>query len=319
MKAPLKPSALILAGPTATGKTELAHQLARRRCTWILSADSMLIYQGMDIGTAKPTPEQMAECVYRGVNLASPDARFSVHDYLAVVRAIPTEAWETPPIVVGGTGLYLNALLYGLDDEGAPESDVRAELEALLESGGIEALQARARDTFPGLLDQLPDPRNPRRVIRAIERAIGGSPRHSGAWQARRAAAHCLQVPVLDCAPGVLSERIQHRVARMYAAGLLDEVRALRAAFPVWSKTAGQAIGYAEAAAVLAGTLGLDEAMAHTCARTRRLAKRQRTWFRHQLPARWIDTGDRSLDDVAMDIETIWKEPNGCIDLNFNS
>jgi tRNA dimethylallyltransferase len=284
---------LVLVGPTASGKSDIAHLVARRLNLGIISADAMMVYRGMSIGTAKPTPEERGAIPYLGLDLTTHDQSFSVFDYLRAMEqgmsgAEPGAAW----MVAGGTGLYVRALVQGLDDDPGEDLVVRREAEMVLSDGGFEALKTWCCDRQPDLPAQLPpgDLANPRRWIRAVERGISrpdGAPVHAP----------------LTCVVGLrrekmdLEARIRRRVDLMYASGFLDEVRTLRRANPVFSPTASMAIGYAEAMAVLDGKTTQREAMEQTVIRTRQYAKRQMTWFRHQVPTRWIDV--HATDDVA--------------------
>jgi len=297
--------AWILVGPTATGKTAVANELARRLDAVVLSADSMLVYRGMDIGTAKPTPEECRGLAIYGVDLAEPDEHFSVGAWLEAARAAfaAAEARSRDVIVAGGTGLYVNALLRGLD---APAADpaLREELKALTREGGTAALRERAERLSPGSTTQLPDPDNPRRLIRLVERLLAGAAPGGTGLACRGRVVAGLAFP-----PAALADRITARVEAMFENGLLDEVARLRAAYPGFSATAGMGIGYAEAAAVLDGVLTREAAVERIAARTRQLAKRQRTWFRTQLDVEWAD-GPADAGDVARaadDVLEIWK------------
>ena len=297
--------AWILVGPTATGKTAVANELARRLGADVLSADSMLVYRGMDVGTAKPTADDLRGIVVHGIDLADPGEIFSVGAWLAAARAAfaSAEARGRDMIVAGGTGLYVNALLRGLD---APAADpaLRERLEALVRDGGADALRERAERLCPGSTARLPDPGNPRRLIRLVERlSAGAAP--GGAGLACRGRV----VAGLSIAPAALAARIAARVEAMFEGGLLDEVARLRADRPGFSATAGMGIGYAEAAAVLDGVMTREAAAERIAARTRQLAKRQRTWFRTQLDVDWID-GPADAADVARAADgvlEIWK------------
>ena len=313
--------AWILAGATATGKTAAAQYLAEELGCAILSADAMLVYRGMDIGTAKPTPAERGSVPYFGIDLATPAEPFSTGLWLAdAARALAAYGTGVPPegipggtgvppvqppglIVAGGTGLYIKALTDGL---GGAEADpeARARWQALYERGGLPALQRALSERDPGVLDALADPANPRRLIRALEHldAHGGLPAQ---WRRREAPA---PVTVLRLPREQLHARIARRVETMFAQGLVDEVRALRQTYPVWSPTAAQAIGYAEACALLDGALTRAEATERIVVRTRQLAKRQETWFRHQAQAVWLEINDNDPPEhVARRVLDSWR------------
>lgn len=294
-------SAWILVGPTATGKTAVANELARRTGAVVLSADSMLVYRGMDIGTAKPTLEERRGLSFYGVDCVEPCEGFSVGAWLETAVAAVRAARETQRdlIVVGGTGLYVNALLEGLD---APPADpvLRAELETLAQTHGVEGLRARAEALEAGVTQRLSDAANPRRLIRLIERLATGQ-------TLGRTSLASLNRPVvgLHCEPAVLAQRIEQRIEAMFRMGLLDEVRALQTRYSAFSTTAGKGIGYAETLAVLDGRLTETAAKEAIAIRTRQLAKRQRTWFRTQLSVTWVP-GPSSTEDIGHVADAVW-------------
>ncbi len=303
-------SAHVLAGPTAVGKTGIAHHLALRDGYDILSADAMLVYRGMDIGTAKPTHRQQAEVRYFGMDLADPSQPFSVADYLTAVMA-QLAAANPPPrrplLVVGGTGLYIKALILGLDPGPTVDPRQRQTWETMARRGGVGALREALRTRAPAWLAVLPDPDNPRRLIRALEWVAAGFTTPPKSWQRQTA---CIPLVGLCMHPSTLRERIAERVQQMLAEGLWQEATALSAAGGL-GRTARQAIGYAEALARLDGEISETEAVDRINARTRQLAKRQMTWFRHQLPVEWISLdGPRPINDIIADITRIW-ERNG--------
>ncbi len=283
-----KYQAFFLVGPTAAGKTAVAHWLAEHHAFDILSADSMLVYRGMDIGTAKPTAEERARVRYWGLDLVAPGERFSVGDYqaaaLAALRAAAAAGRRL--IVVGGTGLYITCLIAGLDPRPPRNPALRDRAERLLAARGIDALREWLGRLAPARLQALADPLNPRRLIRAIELAAAGvapPDKPAGALRARP------RIPGLRLSMDALDALIQERVRKMYAAGLIEEVRRLLAQGLAAAPTASQAIGYAEAMEVIGGRRTREAAMAATVLRTRRLARRQMTWFRHQASVDWLE------------------------------
>lgn len=295
--------AWFLVGPTASGKTGVAHRLARARGAWILCADSMTVYRGFDIGTAKPTPAQRAEVRYFGLDLVSPDQPFSVADFQAAARDAMAESARAGRslIVAGGSGLYVRCLLEGLRPGVPARPELRAEAERLLAAGGVAALQERVRAAAPAHYAALADPRNPRRLVRAWELAAGGQPVER-TWTEPRAKVAGLRWP-----PAALAARIAARVETMYAQGLVAEAERLRAEYPAWSDTARQAIGYAEALTVAAGGLTVSDAIADTARRTRQLARRQMTWFRHQLNVDWVEAEGGGEDTMAAAVAARWE------------
>ncbi len=289
------PHAFFLVGPTASGKSAVAQCIAEKQGQLVVSADSMNIYRGMDIGTAKPSDEERMRIDYAGVDLADPTEKFSVAAYLDAVRPAFETGRET--IVAGGTGLYVKCLTEGFDDVPPENPGLRTELEAL----EFHALEKRARENAPELYRQLTedDRLNPRRLIRILEREVP----FEGKWNARQKP----QLVGLHTEREVLVRRIGQRVEKMYAAGLLDEARELIKLD--LSSTALQAIGYAEAFAVLRNKITVEEAKEKTMIRTRQLAKRQMTWFRNQLNVHWIDTAQYPTCEALADaVSTMWRE-----------
>ena len=287
MSAPLA----CIVGPTASGKTDLALALADRLPVEVVVADSRQVYRGMDIGTAKPGAAARQRVAHHLLDVVDPDQPFTVADWVERARAAIEEIAGRGhiPMVVGGSGLYVAALVDGHDYAAQPWSpELRRRLTDELEADGLEALVARLEATDPTVAAAI-DLRNPRRVLRALERAEAG-----GGGAAPLATPYPGRVALigLDRPRDVLYRRIEERARWLFANGLLDEVRALRAAGfgPELLPMTGH--GYAEAAARLAGEWTLDEAVAVTARRTRQYAKRQLTWFRHDPRLLWIPAGD---------------------------
>ncbi|NLB69286.1 MAG: tRNA (adenosine(37)-N6)-dimethylallyltransferase MiaA [Lentisphaerae bacterium] len=296
-------TAWILAGPTATGKTDVSLELARRLGASILSADSMLIYDGMDIGTAKPTLKERGSVSMYGIDLVSPAEHFSVGAWLENAKIAFDSEKEI--VVAGGTGLYINALLRGIDTPASLKIH-REEARSVFEDGGMEALRKKIEQLSPGAAESLPDPNNPRRLMRLLEVILSGG----DIRQMFRGIAYTEQVIAgLDFNPQMLAARIEMRINKMFESGLLEEVVSLRKKYPQFSTTAAGGIGYAEAMAVLDGELTKDAATERIAARTRQLAKRQRTWFRRQLNVSWV-TGPKNERDVsraADEVMEVWE------------
>lgn len=308
---PHSAAAYFLVGPTASGKTAVAEALAHRLGAFVLSADSMLVYRGMDIGTAKPGPSERAGGRLRGIDLADPDEPFSTGRWLlAASNAFTQAAAEGRDVIVaGGTGLYVSALLRGLDAPPA-SAEIRAEVAAVFKAGGSAALAEKAEKLRPGSTAKI-DSANPRRLARLVEILLGGGevPHQTADREASGTGAAILAG--LDFDPPALRERIAARAEAMFAGGALQrEVEGLCAMHPGFeNSTAGGGIGYAEALALVRGEMSADEALQRTIFRTTRLAKRQRTWWRKQASVQWVrgpaDGSDveRAADDVA----AIWK------------
>jgi tRNA dimethylallyltransferase len=296
---------LALVGPTASGKTEAGITLAGWLGAEVLSVDSMLVYRGMDVGTAKPTTAQRAVVAHHLLDLAEPAERFTVARFQAAARDALTRV--TVPLLVGGSGLYFRAVV---DDLRFPPEDpvVRAALAAEADELGADELYRRLAGTDPVAAARI-DPGNVRRTIRALEvSAITGAPfsDFAAAWE--EYAPERVRVAGLRMPTPVVDARVRQRVASMLAAGWIDEVRDLVArGFGSWL-TASQAIGYAELAAHLDGRLALDEAMERTVKRTKELARRQMAWFRRDPRIRWFDVGERGAMAVVDELRGYLEE-----------
>jgi tRNA dimethylallyltransferase len=299
-------AAFFLVGPTAAGKSAVAQHIAEVQKWDILSADSMLVYRGMDIGTAKPSAGERARVACGGMDVASPDEPFSVGQYVECARRILNEssAKGKQLIVTGGTGLYIKCLTEGLARLPPPDPALRARAEALLERDGVVALQKVLRQRDSVRYEAVRDKNNPRRLIRALELA-GQAVGDTKTWSSKPS------VPMigLEMDSELLMANIRNRIRGMYDSGLLDEVDRLLSSYQELSETALQAIGYAEAIAVRQGRMTLEDAMAKTAARTRQLAKRQMTWFRHQANVIWISVGKNcAIERIAERVLAQWKK-----------
>jgi tRNA dimethylallyltransferase len=288
-------SAYFLVGATASGKSSVAQYIAERERQLIVSADSMNLYRGMDIGTAKPSSADRKKADYAGVDLAEPTEKFSVANYLNSVK--PSFKSDRDVIVAGGTGLYVKCLTEGFDEVPPENTALRVELEQL----SFHALVQRAQKDAAGLYESLTedDRQNPRRLVRILERKIPSR----GKWNSNPKPT----LVGLRVEREVLHRRIEKRVEQMYVAGLLEEAKGLLRLN--LSATALQAIGYAEAFAVLKNQMTLAEAKEKTIIRTRQLAKRQMTWFRNQLNVEWIDVAAfADIEALAAAVSSAWKK-----------
>jgi tRNA dimethylallyltransferase len=298
-------------GPTASGKTDLTLALARYLPVEILVADSRQVYRGMDIGTAKPSAAARAVIPHHLLDLAAPDERITVADWVQHARAAIAEVAHRgrTPMLVGGTGLYVSALVEGHRYTGQPELARRERLLARLDDEGLGALVEALERTAPEVAVAI-DRTNPRRVIRALERAEAGDPTPSASPYPGEVVLVGLRRP-----RGVLNERIDARARSLFASGLLDEVRRLLAAGFRAELAPMTGHGYGEAMRHLAGEWTLDEAIEVTARRTRQYAKRQMTWFRNRLSVTWLDVGDAPGDDPsvvtqALEVLRRGSEPN---------
>jgi len=279
-----RPVALV--GVTASGKSALAMELARRLGdVELVSVDSMQVYRGMDIGTAKPTPADRAEVPHHLLDLVDPWEAFDLHEFQQAVRAAlaDIERRGRRAILVGGTGLYLRSVVDDLDLPGR-YPDVAAELDADPDTG---ALHRRLTGLDPLAASRM-EPTNRRRVVRALEVTLGsGRPFSSFGPGLDQYGPSRIDLVGLWRPRPVIAERIAARYAEQMAAGFLDEVRRL-AEGPPLSHTASQALGYRELLAHVRGECGLDAALDEAVRRTRRFARRQRVWFRRDPRITWF-------------------------------
>ena len=287
-------------GPTAVGKTALALQLAREFNGEIINADSRLFYRGLDIGTAKPTPEEIASAPHHLVDCLDPDESMSLASFVDLALDAIKEINERGrlPILVGGTGQYVWALVEAWDvPRVEPDQALRRELEAVAESEGHEALGARLRALDPEAADRI-DSRNVRRVVRAIEVAIARSVAPEPP-ESDNPALDALLIG-LTARRELIYERVDGRIDRMIAGGWLDEVKGLLTAgdFAAWS--ASSSIGYRELISHLNEESTLDEAIALTKKSTRRLVRHQYGWFKlSDERINWSDVEDDPTDEIS--------------------
>jgi tRNA dimethylallyltransferase len=292
---------LAIVGQTATGKTALAIRLAQALGGEIVSADSRQVYRGMDIGTAKPTPAERAAVPHHLIDVADPDEAFSLARYLELATAtiVAIAARGRLPIVAGGTGQYLAALLEGWRvPRVPPQPELRARLEAEAAAGGPAALHARLAAVDPAAAAAIP-PANVRRVIRALE-VYGVTGRPISAQQVRRPPPYRVRTLWLTLPAPVLYPQIDARVERMMEAGLLDEVRELLTRGYGWELPAMSGLGYREFRPYLAGETTLAAAVERLKFDTHAFARRQLPWFRRlpglaALPADAPDLVERAL------------------------
>ncbi len=279
---------IAIVGVTASGKTAVGEQVAQALGGEVVCADARQVFRELELGTGKPTPAERAAQPHRLFDLHALGESPSAGRWARAAAAVCEDAFArgVTPVLVGGSGLYLNALREGLHAEPPRDPALRAALEAECASAGVEAMHAQLRTLDPATADRLA-PRDRQRVLRALEvvRASG----HVLAWWRERPRERPLDAEwrafELTCEPRWLSERIEQRTKQMWSDGLLEETRALVQGGHEPALRALAAIGYDEALARLAGRMTADEAERRMNERTRQLAKRQRTWFRHQMRA----------------------------------
>lgn len=306
----MPPSALspvLLLGCTASGKSAVSLELARRLNAEILSVDSMQVYRRMDIGTAKPSPAELATVPHHLINVAEPSESFSVARFVALAdRAIADiHARGRCALVLAGTPLYLMGLMYGMFEGPSADEAVRSELRQRAERDGRASLHAELARVDPEAAQRI-HPNDYKRIERALEvwRLTG----RRLSEQQQQWAAGMMRYPARVV--GIRREkednsrRINARVRQMMDAGLVDEVRGLLAESAGLSEQARQALGYAQVMAYLQREMSLEEAVEEIKIQTRRLAKHQRTWFRKFPMARWVDAG--ADDSTEMVADKLW-------------
>jgi tRNA dimethylallyltransferase len=299
----------VILGPTASGKSDLAMAVARRTGAEILSVDSMQVYRGMDVGTAKPTSAERAEVRHHLIDVVEPNEEFTVARFVETADAVIADAArrERPLIATGGTPLYYKALFEGLFDGPPADAAVR---ERLAGQGG-EALHRRLSAVDPEAAARI-HANDKRRLIRALEvYELTGRPitsfqtdwaapkfRHAAVWVG------------LNWDKDVLNRRINARVKAMITAGWVDETRALLARCGSLSKTAAEATGYADLSAHLEGKVRLEDAVEQIKIGTRQLARKQMKWFRRWGQVTWL-AGDGGEANVERAIELWHARPAG--------
>lgn len=304
---------LVIAGPTAVGKTEYAIELALRLGGEIVSCDSMQLYKYMDIGSAKPTKEEQARVKHYLVDEIDPREDFSVVRYQKMARAAIDEIHSRGklPVISGGTGLYLNSLLYDMDFSAPPRQDgYRKELEAIAEKQGSQALHERLAEKDPAAAKRI-HPNNTKKIIRALE-AVETTGK--GIRPFERAT-----TPTADLNPilmgltrnrELLYDRINARVEILMEQGLTDEVKGLLDMGLTEDNISMKGIGYKEIIGYLHGEYDLETAVSKIQQNTRHYAKRQLTWFRRYDKIRWFNLSQYEDKETALEDMLIWVSKN---------
>jgi tRNA isopentenyltransferase (miaA) len=298
----MSPPLVVIGGITATGKTGLAIRLAEALIAdgWVaevISADSRQVYRGLDIGTAKVTPEERRGVVHHGLDLVDPDEIFTVAAFNAHVAGVlaSLEARDGIAILVGGTGFYLRSIMQGLDTGRLPsDPGVRAQVRADLAADGLDRTVERLRALAPTLAASI-ERSNPRRVERALEIALLQG---DVALPPRAPYRGPMLALGLAVEPVTHHDWVARRARHQFDAGLIEEAAALQSAWDT-DLPAFSAIGYREAWSVLDGTRTLEGAIGDDIDRTIAFAKRQRTWFRSEPSFEWIDAGERDPTPAA--------------------
>ena len=310
----MKIKVLAVVGPTASGKSALAIELAKRFDGEIICCDSMQIYKQMNIGTAKPNEDEIAEVPHHLFDFADPMQSFSCADYIPLAREIVDDIVSRGklPVFCGGTGLYLDRFLSGAEFESTDvDEDFRREMNAFAAEHGNEALHDKLREVDPASADEI-HPNNVKRVIRALEihktsgKTKSELDRASKSFESNYEA---VQIGLKYENREVLYDRINLRVDKMMQAGLLEETRELlESGIFEHNATAAQAIGYKELLSYFAGDKALIDAVEDLKMATRRYAKRQMTWFSSHGNVHWIEADGKTLAELADEAEKIIKQ-----------
>lgn len=294
---------IILTGPTAVGKTKLSIELAKAVNGQMISADSMQVYRHMDIGTAKIRPEEMQDIPHYLIDVLDPWESFDVVRFQTMAKEALEKIYTAGaiPIVVGGTGFYIQALLYNIDfDENDSETGYRSELQSFADRHGVEALHDRLRQVDEKSADMI-HPNNIKRVIRALEfyHQTGTRISEHNEAQRQKESPYRFVYFVLDDERERIYRRIDQRIDQMLDQGLVAEVKQLRDMGCTRDMVSMQGLGYKEILAYLDGECTLEEAVYILKRDTRHFAKRQLTWFRREHEVRWIERQEYP-DEAAM-------------------
>lgn len=299
-----------IVGPTGVGKSDLGIQVALTLASQgvaaeIINADAMQLYAGMDIGTAKVSDTERQGIPHHLLDVWPVSKEASVADYQLLARQAITDCHGrgVVPLLVGGSGLYVSSVLYEFEFPGT-DPEVRQALEQRLQEEGVEALVAELREQDPEAAEAI-DPRNSRRIVRALEVIeITGKPFGAGLHARSTLWQEPVMVMGLQRERTVLSRALEERVEEMWASGLVEEVQGLLDGPEALGVTASQAIGYRQVMEYLAGSSSQSEAMAETVSLTKRYARRQMSWFRRDPQIVWRDVDQVSRDDLVA--EVIW-------------
>ncbi len=306
---------IVLTGPTAVGKTKLSLSLAKAVNGEIISADSMQVYRGMDIGTAKIRPEERAGVPHHLIDILEPEEEFNVVSFQKLAGQAMEDIYSRGkiPVLVGGTGFYIQAVTNAVDfTESETDTEYRRQLERFAAEYGAAALHKKLEQADPQAAAAIHE-NNIRRTIRALEfhRQTGGRISEHNAVQRSHDSPFELYYFVLTAPRETLYQRINQRVDEMFAAGLAEEVRRLRERGCARSLVSMQGLGYRELYAWLEGELPLEDAAEQIRQNTRHFAKRQLTWFRREKQVIWLDKSEFDYDDGKILAELCGRLPQG--------
>lgn len=307
-----KPPLIILAGPTAVGKTKLSIALAKAVKGQIISADSMQVYRGMDIGTAKITPEEMNGVSHHLINVLEPTEDFHVVKFQEMAKAALSEIYAVGdiPILVGGTGFYIQALLYDIDfSEQDEDTEYRQQLQQLAKEHGAEYLHQLLAEIDPESAKVI-HANNIKRVIRALEfhHQTGGCISKHNEEQRKKQSPYNYLYFVLNDDRQKLYDRIDRRIDEMLEQGLVDEVTGLVNHGCTRDMVSMQGLGYKEILDYLDGSCTLEEAVYRLKRDTRHFAKRQLTWFKREQDVHWLNREDKTEDELLNQMLGLVKE-----------
>ena len=299
---------IVVAGPTAVGKTKYAIEAALAMDGEVVSCDSMQLYKYMDIGSAKPTPEEQAQVQHYLVDQIDPADSFSVAEYQTLAKSAIEEIFAKgkTPVIAGGTGLYLNSLLYEMDFGAAPQdSSLRIQLEKEAEEFGPEFIHNKLKEADPAAAERI-HPNNVKKVVRALEGALSGKPIADFGNVQTRCADYDAVLIGLTRDRAELYDRINLRVDLLVEQGLFEEVKGLLDRGLTESDISMKGIGYKEITAYYNGQCGMEEAIDLIKKNTRHLAKRQLTWFRRYDDMYWLNISQYGSDEEAIKEMITW-------------
>ena len=290
-----KPKVIVICGPTASGKTALSIELAKKINGEIISSDSMQIYKDMDIGTAKPSEEEMQGIPHHLLDFVSPNQRYSVAEFKKDAEAAIGEILKKgkTPIVVGGTGLYVDSLIYGIEYQDIKlDEEYRQELEKRVENEGLEKVYEEAKQIDPQAMEKI-SPNDKKRILRVLEiyKATGKNKTEQEIESRKKGVKYDYKVYAINWERELLYERINKRVDIMIEQGLIQEVEKLLQKYDNFP-TAMQGLGYIEVVEYLQGKITKEEMIEKIKMETRRYAKRQITWFKKNKETIWIGPHD---------------------------
>lgn len=296
-----KPKVIVICGPTASGKTALSIELAKKINGEIVSADSMQIYKEMNIGSAKPTKEERQGIKHYMIDSVSPNERYSVAEYKKQAEQAIEEILQKGkiPIVVGGTGLYVNSLIYGIE---YPDTKIdeayRKQLEEIAQKEGLQKLYEQAKKIDPQAMQAI-SPNDKKRIIRVLEiyKETGKTKTEQERESRKNEVKYDYFVFAINMERERLYERINKRVDIMLEQGLIQEVQNIISKYSQYP-TAMQALGYKEIKEYLEGKISKEEAIEKIKQETRHYAKRQLTWFRKNKETIWLDSNKKIEDNI---------------------